>query len=266
MSASMQFEGRGIIAKLKRADGEIQNLESCFKDLFNKKENGYRSIHTHVGNRLIIRAFGNPEVPDEYLVRSGEVIHHFRSCLDYLVCSLVSAYGTVTKEHMFPVCATELGWEKSHRKKLAGLPPPVVAKIRDLQPFHQSNPEQSTLYVINDLDNADKHRLLPLSVAACRVGEELVFDHDGSAGVEICAFGDPSMVQVKADGVDVFWVEFLQPSPHATLNVDIKWEVLMQHSGATFGRALLPILRHMSKYTQRTIGQVLASALSVPPR
>lgn len=59
-----------------------------------------------------------------------------------------------------PVLVNEKGWHTAEKRLSKWLSPEVVTRIHDVQPYvHTQSPLQHPLYVLHELDLADKHRI-----------------------------------------------------------------------------------------------------------
>ncbi len=105
--------------------------------------------------------------PFEIALRIGEIAHHTRSVLDWLACAIGKNSGDSTT---FPIW-TERRANVNGKPIKPELSGGQSARARDfieqVQPYERwsSNPTDSPLHLINELDKIDKHKqLLP---AAC---------------------------------------------------------------------------------------------------
>lgn len=105
--------------------------------------------------------------PDHGLaVIVGDFLHNLRSALDHLAFQLVrfpvEDGGDKTPEDKisFPLCDTPASFERS-KWKVRGSAPGVEAIIEGLQPY--SVAQQPFLWLLHELNNWDKHRVLHLS-------------------------------------------------------------------------------------------------------
>ena len=81
----------GCRAKLARAHETIQTLKQEIAIFEQPSAPPFRVARENVGNEFVFRVYGNPELPLRFSVLAGEVIHHLRSSLDYVVHALVLA-------------------------------------------------------------------------------------------------------------------------------------------------------------------------------
>ncbi len=68
------------------------------------------------------------------------------------------------RETQFPLCDTSEGFNKA-KDRIKRLSPEAQAEIEQLQPYNtQGGGDKLALLVIQKIDNADKHKLLPVAV------------------------------------------------------------------------------------------------------
>lgn len=162
----VRFEG--AIGKVVRAKFQIRELEREFEDFVQKRPFDLEpSFTSYDGDRVGFyhyRAKVRNGVPKrKWGVLLGEAVHNLRSALDQAV------YAAATEpsgEHEFPVVATPEKWDRVASAKLRSVPAPVVALIKEVQPFHAVDPNLHSLEVLRYLSNQDKHRLLYTTMLA----------------------------------------------------------------------------------------------------
>jgi len=112
--------------------------------------------------RWLIRSPERP-VPADFSLDLGEAVGQLRSSLDVAVSELAS---TPTRTHAMPLLARRGDWARALARKLDTLEQAHVEVIRTAQPFttHPDQPSASRLHLLEELWNADKHRLLPGSL------------------------------------------------------------------------------------------------------
>jgi hypothetical protein len=108
------------------------------------------------------------EPPVTLALRAGEITHHLRSALDHVVHQLFVANGLgVTKKTGFPIFSSRKGYEKRAPLMIGGVPDSASAKIQAVQPFHRGEDfKKDLLWILQALNNCDKHRLIPLSIVS----------------------------------------------------------------------------------------------------
>jgi len=156
----------GIEEKLKRANENIHNLEAEIAWFFQKSE--YPVLSTD-NVKLIPEAIEyhkNLIIPLRFSLLAGEIVHHLRSCFDHVVWHFSdAAYRAANMKFIdFPVLETRPTKEQlftRYERKVKGITKPEVLDfIERLQPYNCSDPVDSLLFIIHQLDIFDKHREL----------------------------------------------------------------------------------------------------------
>jgi hypothetical protein len=163
----------GIAKKLERADEGIFNLHNEITTFF--KECQYPSVPkpNTQGWQEAIDYHKTLKVPKRFSVLSGEIVHHFRSCLDHVVWYFSSPAYRLKREGAieFPVFRDEpLSRDDLARfqRKIEGVTNTrVLDIIKSLQPYKRGNDAiNDPLCIIHDMDRFDKHRELNI-VGVC---------------------------------------------------------------------------------------------------
>ncbi len=167
-----------IGAKLERAEAHIGNLERQIARFIKRKPYTVRkSIEMQDGKsvaRLIAVQNRRVITTDISLVLlAGEAIYQLRSALDHLIHQLVTANGQAarlvnSRSHQFPIFETSGGYSARAAKMIEGVAPNVGAAIESEQPYMRFTytPKNDPLWMLQDLNNTDKHRLIPVAVTA----------------------------------------------------------------------------------------------------
>ncbi len=121
----------------------------------------------------------------------GDIFHNLRCALNYLLVAASSAPSGRRSTLQFPIFTvdpydtTDPNWNKRLRANwdrcLNGTPDPVIEVVRSLQPYSRT-PEQpyvDLLWMLEEVNNADKHRQLPVHMLGLRSPVVTVTDSDG---------------------------------------------------------------------------------------
>lgn len=200
----------GCWAKIDRAEESIKILEGEAAAFFATDPAPIKVVKEHRGLEYVFVAYGDPQVPLRFAVLAGEIIHHLRSSLDHLVHALVIKSGNVpTRRHQFPICSTEKNFQDSCKEALKYLSPSARKLIAAAQPYTQAKPHNTVLYVLNEYDNCDKHKLLVVVTTVVKVGQEIRIDYKINESPErrdkipaIVGLGDPSPKKISKEGKD----------------------------------------------------------------
>lgn len=129
-----------------------------------------------------VTADSPPNYPFGVLI--GDCVHNMRCSLDHLAFALASAHtrplpDTIAEQSEFPIFGDEsrkgvLGsgpalFRDNGLRKIAGIDPAAQKVIDGLQPYHRGKDFRAhPLWLLHDLANIDKHRLVHTSAAAVR--------------------------------------------------------------------------------------------------
>jgi hypothetical protein len=165
----------GVRHKIAAAMYEIRSLDSDFSGVIRLRR--YRVViaeyNPRTGLNALRVAIDSDDWPLIWSIKVGEIVHNLRSALDQLICQLAklrkASYrcdDTAFPIHRYgPRSKRKRGrWTDSRVR--GHLQKRHVAKIRALQPYHRKNGGSlSALWFLNQINNADKHRLLQVVAA-----------------------------------------------------------------------------------------------------
>ena len=124
-----------------------------------------------------------PEPSLELSCLISDCLNNLRTALDYIVYELASKHGELVIHSMFPIANTSDSYNRKveQRDRLHGVPQKAQEIIESLQPYNSIRVKRfwHPLYVLNRLTNADKTRLLSLTVVC---GPQPIFVIDDSNG------------------------------------------------------------------------------------
>ncbi|MCH8190263.1 MAG: hypothetical protein IIC80_02800, partial [Chloroflexi bacterium] len=131
----------------------------------------------------VIRVRIKKQLPPEWGVIIGDCIYNLRSGLDHLVWVTVLKHGgTPTSSNEFPIFLKRDPHSKVDGKgkptrgsglaKVEGLPDGAKACIESLQPYNRKDgpPALHPLWLLHEISNHDKHRLVNITHAAITSG------------------------------------------------------------------------------------------------
>lgn len=207
----------GFVLKLNRAEHHLESLRSAVEG-FVKSEFYETVAEFDYKGRLVARLKNVKEPPPELSVLIGDCVYNLRSALDHLAYALATAHTQPLPEAWaktlaFPIFETgPLYRGKSGRgaaPKLRGMSRGTRAAMQRLQPYHRrKNPALQLLWMLEELSNIDKHRLVLLTSANLS-GTSFEISGTGFirlAGIEVLP------VAIKENAVvGRFYGEFLPP-------------------------------------------------------
>jgi len=99
----------------------------------------------------------------EFAAHIGEILHNFRSMLDYLVYAAATRHSFSTQ---FPIFHRAADWPAKSEPMMRAVPRRYSRIVEQAQPYHLPDPSEHTLSKLNYLSNTDKHRLLNTTATA----------------------------------------------------------------------------------------------------
>lgn len=151
------------MAKLMRAGEHFHSLEQEV-DAWNRQNLMLAPTRRNARDPHQLDVFlpSEPELPlIRWSSRFGDGVHNLRAALDLLafeMCHLDGKAPGKPKKVSFPIAKKESGWPQETNTNLGSMPPALLDRIKEVQPWHTSNPAAHPLIVIQGLDNMDKHR------------------------------------------------------------------------------------------------------------
>jgi hypothetical protein len=161
--------------KLEWAQTHLDAFNKAAKAWFEGGRYGFRRNYNVDTGEQVTTLCGPTELPPDWSLMIGDVIHNMRSSLDTIAYSLVRASiygpleGDIERKIQFPLFKdrgkTGDRFNVFWAKYMPAVPPQAHAIIEQLQPYHGAGPtELHMLGALDDLSNVDKHRHLLLTV------------------------------------------------------------------------------------------------------
>jgi hypothetical protein len=125
----------GCWAKIERANENIKNLEAEITTFVHPDPYIVVGNVDHQKKECTFVADAKT-IPLRFSVLAGEIIHHLRSSLDHLICTLVVQQSNVVNlRHGFPICLNEKGFRAARKTgKIEGISEAAQAIVEHLQP------------------------------------------------------------------------------------------------------------------------------------
>ncbi|TIP26637.1 MAG: hypothetical protein E5X67_19090 [Mesorhizobium sp.] len=230
-------ELEGIGAKIFRADKSISEVQITIGKFLTTLPEFYSVRKFFENNNLdyvFMVAGQRVAVPLIISVVCGEVLHHFRACLDHLVVALAQKHaGTQSNAHYFPIRMTRSKFDRAVKEgRLSGVSPSAIALIESLQPFHYPDPDRYFLGILHQLDIIDKHRLLLVTTAASRMGNNIVLNSSGPATITNLIPG--GLRTISETEQELCRIRLAEPQPGFDANIDVGIKIALSDvSGLT---------------------------------
>lgn len=245
----------GCRAKLARAEEHLDALSADIKSTLEADAYTFRTEFDEADQSTVAFLKEPQQLPVEWGVRLGDVIHNTRSALDHLVHQLVLLdSGTPHDAHQFPIVDGPNDWirrvqksPKGRRGLLDFVDPAHVATIQALQPYVPAT-GLPRLALLRDFSNVDKHRVihaartiftdtptitahlaLPTTISDIRALPPDTPIEDGTEIVRFRSHTDIVFPQAPAGQATGIWIPapvqdltVIGPPDNSEMNVDIK--------------------------------------------
>lgn len=108
--------------------------------------------------------------PSTILTLTGDCLYNFRSSLDHLVHAIAVSHqkrpltDAESIDTAFPIFKDPTGFKQRGPRRIKYLSPSAQTVIERLQPYNTTNAMAHPLWLLNQLNNIDKHRRLLVTV------------------------------------------------------------------------------------------------------
>ena len=156
----------GAHNKLARARRHLDEIRAAIAAFFaTQPYEIMREEETSTGD-LVYRLRIHQEVPGDWSLIVGDVLHNMRSALDHLAWRLVELNNNTPGRHtQFVICADQAAFQRAAPNNLRGVSQTAMTFIENLRPYRGGD---DLLWQLNELDSTDKHRLLLVTGGAFR--------------------------------------------------------------------------------------------------
>jgi hypothetical protein len=241
-------------AKIDRAKEILRQFEAEIQAAESNKAHGISFDHESATDELILTARTPNHLFVRYAILAGEIIHQARSALDHAVWELLPS--PMLGKTGFPVFRVESQTDAAAQglpryynqdgvRMIDGINSAAAITIRGLQPFgpdFQINP----LFILNELWNRDKHRLLNTCVVI-PLGISLLYHFpDGR--------WNNRMIQVPGDivyGTELFRER--HPGKEVEVMAEVAYTSLQFRDGLVARQPVLELLLKLVKFAEGTI-------------
>jgi hypothetical protein len=177
--------------------------------------------------------------PPEWSILIGEIVYGLRSALDHAVYGLSAPPGGDPPNGTeFPIFKDEAMFRNTNRPgglwKARGLSPAALSVVDSVQPFRHGGqePDRHLLWVLQELCNVDKHRMLNLSSTALGA-MNLTLEAEGSVQVQRSKVREDGPIE---DGAEmVRWSVIASGEGKVEMNGQIAVDVAFNEAGPAKG-------------------------------
>jgi hypothetical protein len=240
-----------IKKRIERAEEHIRDFEIRSRAFRDTRPYRLRFDRHPQASHGVYRIQIISEPPVILSLAAGEAIHQLRCSLDHLAWQLVEANGEFPGKHTyFPICSTLARYKSESIAKIRGMHVGATMLIDALKPYRGGNDD---LWKLNELDNVNKRRQLPL--VAFLVRDALVPRLVSAASVRVNiphheAWGD-RFPMVK-DGTAAMRVIGDHPDD-ADKELDIDFDIAFGVSQIVEGEPVIPCLRHFVEVVEAVV-------------
>ncbi len=146
--------------KVRRAKERFYVLDMQLQTFW--ESNPYPIVHEYdskESKNLFRLKMRRPAPLRDWALIIGDAVHNARAALDYIAWRLAGSVPGDTSTS-FPICSCLDSFKNASKSRLKKLLPDAIAAIGELQPYLRPNVKESALWLLEELDRRDKHRLL----------------------------------------------------------------------------------------------------------
>jgi hypothetical protein len=156
----------GIRLKIKRAEQQLDDLKLAIEKAVTANAIQVESMEDQPEGKRVTASVIPVEPPPDAGLYVGDAVHNLRTALDHLVCQLAIAArnpSACERETQFPIYIDDTpNNRKAMDRRIQSISGPAQTAIKALQPYQRRphDPAADLLWMLSELDNIDKHRLL----------------------------------------------------------------------------------------------------------
>ena len=238
----------GARLKLQRAESQAKQIRREFAEWFSVENNPYSLSVENDGSARewwVVWRVHKP-LPEMWPVRIGEIVHNLRSALDHVIyeASAPAPDGNPLAGTEFPIFLEEEPYRKTRRGgglyKIRGLSPEAKAFVERCQPFTCGNPKGHFLWILQELSNADKHRLLNFASTYNIKGDMIMEWEPAVSGIEWTRLTSQGKLE---DGAEFFRICVTGASPDTKADVTGQFAYAVLFDESVPSTAKLPVWR-----------------------
>jgi hypothetical protein len=157
--------------KRARARAHVRELQSAVETHSVSHHAGIDIViaEDRLSARFVARLSQRPPA-EEWSLLVGDAVHNYRVALDALAWELATLDGRNpspqhAKQVYFPICLTLVEWQRKAKGPLSSVPPQILDRLLQVQPFHKQPAENGIFVWLHNMDATDKHKASITTVA-----------------------------------------------------------------------------------------------------
>ena len=259
---------------LEQSRAKTQRAKEHFRDLLIKANefsglNPYGVVideNPETGER-VWRARVSRQIPIEWSMITGDVVHNLRAALDFLAWQLVIANGRTPDSNTYfpirrPLQASPppkaiRDYQAKEKRQIESFGETAMAIIERLQPDprrYSGDVELHPLWLLHQLDIWDKHKLLNIVGGTVRLsgltiggpGEDVHIDRMVIGG------GDVRVVPI-ADGTELLRLKLGDDTPNVKVEEQFQFYIAFEQGGPGKGEPVLPTCDNLISFIDQSI-------------
>ncbi len=252
----------GCTLKLRRAHEHLEALDGLVQSFRRRDPHEIRTYFDAEAQECLVWTRIREEPLPEWSLIIGDIVHNLRSSLDHLAYQLViKNQREPTDRTSFPIFHNDPFTNnpegtRAWRDRVEGMHEDDVALIKSLQPYQRrydpeaEPPEDDTLFTLNALWNADKHRELILT-SIFYTGPEFGIERIGNYAVEVLEQRPSAPCEDRAIVARYKLTPLLPDTVILNAEVDVNlegaFEIALIERSLPDPLKILPVLRIMSR-------------------
>ena len=241
----------GAHAKLEWANAHVLKLQQELFAFFHRVPyTVWRERNRRTGQiRLLAQDMGVGDPPVSFALLAGEAAYQLRSSLDHVIYQLFLANQTTPdRKTQFPIFETSQGYKIRANAMIHGASVTAQARIEALQPYHHArNAQQDPLWMLQDLNNTDKHRLIPTCIVSGHHFIRVVFPKKELVDVEF-PFNGPIQ-----DGTELCRFVLARQRLEVEMESELFGAIAFQQIGGAQYEPVVPGLSQLANYVKGVI-------------
>jgi hypothetical protein len=249
----------GVRLKIERAKQHVVDLDVALRAFYESSPYKVGAKRDPQTRKLVYYVTSVEATPATISLIAGDALQNLRSALDQLAWQLVEANrGTPGRQTSYPVYKGANEYMAGRQAKVQGMSQAAVDLIDATKPYKGGN---DALWMLNELNNIDKHRLL-LTVGArygsVNVGADLQREMQRLWGskqilpaMDIYLTPENRLCPLKAGD------ELYTTAPDAEVNekMDFRFEVALSEPQVAEGEPLLETLHQLVQLVEGVVAQ-----------
>lgn len=242
-----------VLMKINRADEHIHEFDPALSAYLAGNPHVPRVDHDAKTGITTLRLEVRNPLPLKMNAILGDVLHNLRSALDHLAWQVALLnVSTPYDRTQFPIFDDGQRYANAASGRyfvLQSVAPVHRALFERLQPYQRGSQAQThPLWLLHELSNTDKHRLVPVISTVVADNSLKINSMQASGIIDIRAGGRGQAV----DGAIL--AQFRMPGAHVNADTEVSLEIQFgQGNTVAVGEPLFPVLKRILSYIEKDV-------------